>query len=333
MLLRKIKAIKMKKIYLIFFMNLNFVCYCQYDLEVTQKTNKKIENQKNEFENLYDCSFIPLFQYKVGMKFYFPKINKESSSRLSYYSYKKIVIDKKNRITKSDIVYTDIENKLFEIINIKEETNYSITHTVFWLKEIGSDFTIQHEVIYSLSELEKQYKNEDEIFRQLTELEDAIYIEEIDKFKDKYLNSYFYANFPINGIKFQKVKITKIGAGTAIFPIRAIVETETNDIETKDFNTCGTNVSPVITRKTRFANYFFIENPKTKYNISDEKWNSIIQSKIKVGFNKTELILAWDEPRKINTTLTNNVETEQYVYKDQYVYLTNNIITSIQSSE
>ena len=324
----------MQKLYLLFFMNLNLISYCQYDVEVIQKTNKKIENQKNEYENLYDCSFVPLYQYKTGMKFYF---SKREDFKPSYCSYKKIIFDKRNRITKLNLSYTDIENKLFEIINIKEEKNYenTITHAVFWLKEIGTDFTIEYEFNYSLSEMENQYRNENEDLRQLTVLQDAIYIQEIDKFKDKYLNSYLYANFPIGGIKFQKVKITEIGAGTVLFPIRAIVKTETGDVVTKDFNTCGTNVVPKIAvERTRFEKYFFSQNPKAKYNIPDEKWNLIVQSKIGVGFNKTELILAWDEPIKINSTLMNNAKSEQYVYKDnQYVYLTNNIVTSIQSSE
>ena len=320
----------MKTFLTLLFLQYSIVCFSQYDLEPVQKKIDKRSNEKTELEKKYNCQFIPLYQYKIGMKFFFPKIEETSSDRLEYYNYKKILVDKKGRVTKSSITYSEIESKVFEITKIKEETEYGITETVFWLKELNGDFTIESRVHYSLAKLEKQDK---EIYGQLTELPDAIFAEEIDNFKTKYLNESFFANFPINGIKFQKVKIIQVGAGSDIFPIRAIVQNEAGELETKDFNTCGTNVTRVITDKTNFDVYFSIENPKTKYNIPDKIWNQIIESKIGLGFSKKQLILAWGEPKQINKTITNNVISEQYVYDKQYVYLEKDIVSSIQDTK
>ena len=308
----------------------SFFCFAQYDLTPIQKINVITDKEKMETETKYGCKYIPLYQYKLGMKFFFPRIHDNSSDRIEYYTYKKVIIDKKNKISKSSITYNDVENKIFEIIKIQEEMDYSVNKTVFWLKDIESDLTIEHRVIYSLSELQKQDK---ESYGQLTELPDVIYTDEIDKFKNIYLNQTFYANFAIGGIKFQKVKIVQIGAGTAIYPIRAIVQNDAGEMETKDFNTCGTNVNRIISNRINFDYYFSIDNPKIKYKISEKIWNQIIESKIGIGFSTKELMLSWGEPKKINKTVTNNIISEQYVYNKQYVYLENDRIVSIQDNK
>ena len=63
------------------------------------------------------------------------------------------------------------------------------------------------------------------------------------------------------------------------------------------------------------------------------------QGRIFVGMSSDDVIKSWGKPDKINKTLTSNNRREQWVYRrgrignDDYVYLENGIVTTIQSSD
>lgn len=58
----------------------------------------------------------------------------------------------------------------------------------------------------------------------------------------------------------------------------------------------------------------------------------IFQHKVWVGMSKDEAIESWGKPKDINTTITENMEREQWVYGEgQYLYLENGIVTTIQN--
>lgn len=66
--------------------------------------------------------------------------------------------------------------------------------------------------------------------------------------------------------------------------------------------------------------------------------NSIAVGKIMVGMTAAHVRRAWGEPTKINVTLSASGRTEQWVYRgrnyrDDYVYLDNGVVRSVQGTE
>ena len=66
---------------------------------------------------------------------------------------------------------------------------------------------------------------------------------------------------------------------------------------------------------------------------------AILEREIFVGMTRDELVRSWGNPAKINKTLSAGGASEQWIYRrgkvgyDQYVYLENGLIRSMQSSE
>ena len=62
---------------------------------------------------------------------------------------------------------------------------------------------------------------------------------------------------------------------------------------------------------------------------------ALIQSgSVSIGMNAEQVRAAWGKPKSVNKTVTNGGSTEQWVYGDQqYVYLKNGAVTSIQATE
>lgn len=66
--------------------------------------------------------------------------------------------------------------------------------------------------------------------------------------------------------------------------------------------------------------------------------NALAQGKIMVGMTAEQVRRAWGAPSKINATLTGSGKSEQWVYegarfRNQYVYLDNGVVRSIQSPQ
>lgn len=72
-------------------------------------------------------------------------------------------------------------------------------------------------------------------------------------------------------------------------------------------------------------------------NIPKNKASSsgFTRKKIAVGMMEQEVIEAWGRPTHINTTVRSGSKSEQWVYRSlggsEYVYLTDGIVTSIQT--
>lgn len=63
----------------------------------------------------------------------------------------------------------------------------------------------------------------------------------------------------------------------------------------------------------------------------DEKWNLILQGKVKLGMTSKMCFLSWGEPVSKNETITSGRRFEQWVYKnDSYLYFENGLLTAIQ---
>jgi len=83
-----------------------------------------------------------------------------------------------------------------------------------------------------------------------------------------------------------------------------------------------------------FSEEFFFEDPEQLYpDWSEEIWQLIRQSKIKLGMTRDMLLLSWGEPTEINKSVGSWGIHEQFVYRDcnSYVYVENGKITSWQN--
>lgn len=67
--------------------------------------------------------------------------------------------------------------------------------------------------------------------------------------------------------------------------------------------------------------------------------SAITENKIFIGMTRDEVMQSWGSPTKINKTINSSGTSEQWVYRrgnfgnDQYLYLDNGVVRSMQSSE
>lgn len=72
---------------------------------------------------------------------------------------------------------------------------------------------------------------------------------------------------------------------------------------------------------------------------SDAVRKLVAESRVGVGMTADEVIDSWGRPSKVNRTVTQAGATEQWIYRrggtgrDQYVYLENGVVRTIQSSD
>jgi hypothetical protein len=81
-------------------------------------------------------------------------------------------------------------------------------------------------------------------------------------------------------------------------------------------------------RKGRAYTSMETEYYKKKFGIAD--FETILQGKVTIGMSKEMCQLSWGEPDKINETITPGKKSEQWIYKDNYLYFDNAILTAIQ---
>jgi hypothetical protein len=91
-----------------------------------------------------------------------------------------------------------------------------------------------------------------------------------------------------------------------------------------------TTVSYDSTFDDRHFAYTAKEANQYKNKIGTEKFNLILQGKVKIGMTKEMCELSWGEPKDINNTITSGRKSEQWVYEDNYLYFDNGILTTIQ---
>ncbi|HRA60342.1 MAG TPA: hypothetical protein PK901_12565 [Bacteroidia bacterium] len=65
-------------------------------------------------------------------------------------------------------------------------------------------------------------------------------------------------------------------------------------------------------------------------NVAPQFKKCVIARKVKLGMNKSLVLMCYGQPKKINSTETRSQTTEQWVYERDYVYFTNGIVTGIQ---
>jgi hypothetical protein len=311
--------------------------WAQYDVDINKKEGNPAEEQRAKFqkqrEQLGNCNFTPYYDYKEGMTFYFPK----DEFKLKYddygtFKYYAVIEGKRGKTQKAKIGYKNIVGKQFTIIKIEERKDSYFDESYITLKQTDSNFIIEHKMDIRRDQLAKFWK-EETYGGQTFVLPDAIYTKEIDDFKTKFLNTELYTKTLVAGKKFQKVKIVQIGAGTEKEPIRVIVQNASGEKGQIDICTCGTNIPTTYLWSNYFDNFFQFDNPKDKFKGSEEVWDLICSSKIKIGMLEDELYLSWGKPVKINETVTDGIAHKQLIYDRQYVYIENGKISSYQGSK
>ena len=311
--------------------------YSQYDVNLEKSTDRLSSYREGELkrrEELGNCKFVPYHEFKEGMKFYFPKSDYKEKDTYKLTGYSFLTNGKKGKIERNDVFYKDLAGKIFVIESIEDRKESVFENTYIILKEVDGLLRIEHKMIYSRSFLkEKWLKNP---FENYATMDFAIYTNDIDLFKEKYLNKEIYLKKLIKGGKYQKVKIVDVGAGEIDSPIRVIVENNKGEKSQVDICTCGTNTQTKYSRDFYFYNIFQFENPRDCCSISDENWALICMQKIKIGFTEQELKLSYGIPKTVNETtelgkVRKELIFENRLFGDQYVYLENGIVTSFQS--
>jgi hypothetical protein len=119
----------------------------QYDVDIKPKEAALTKKQEAalEMEKIGKCRFIPLSNYKEGMKFYFPRDEykeKETDDVLYYYLAKE---EKKGRYNRSKIAYKELAGKVFEIIKVEDKEILYSKKKIITLKNTENDYVIQYE--------------------------------------------------------------------------------------------------------------------------------------------------------------------------------------------
>ena len=80
---------------------------------------------------------------------------------------------------------------------------------------------------------------------------------------------------------------------------------------------------------------YFKQNKRLNYLVGKfgNPWaDYIYQKKISIGMTKEMALESWGKPKDINTTITETLRSEQWVYDDgQYLYFENDFLTTIQN--
>lgn len=94
-------------------------------------------------------------------------------------------------------------------------------------------------------------------------------------------------------------------------------------------NSLGEKIDDLYDRVLNVA-YTAKEADNYKKKFGQEKFDNILEGKVKIGMTKEMCKLAWGEPKDINKTITSGKNTEQWVYSDNYLYFDNGILTAMQ---
>lgn len=82
-----------------------------------------------------------------------------------------------------------------------------------------------------------------------------------------------------------------------------------------------------------FNKDYFYEKSPIPAKTSSRFIKAIEKSKVLIGMPKNLVLLSWGKPGKINSTVGKGYSHEQWVYDARYLYFTNGILDSFQSSD
>jgi hypothetical protein len=137
----------------------------------------------------------------------------------------------------------------------------------------------------------------------------------------------------ITGLRLEPVTVTEIKLGWYNqYPFVFVLKTAKGDIGYLETNVSGTNTINKL--DDLFGAKFFTRDPRLIYKFTPQVWANVKNKVTVIGMPKDAVRLNEGSPKKINTTITGKMVTEQWVYGSdgysRYLYFTNDKLTSIQ---
>lgn len=306
-----------------------------YDVKTKQKEVDSGIKQLTKEEQFVETNFpfIHMSNWKRGMRFMVEpdKYGLETTLNLKPYLSKELYSD--------ELMYKDFEWKIFSFVKLEERQvpckDGPCLHIYVVLDCEGKLF--EYEYFDDIKEMRTS-----DIF---TNINNLVYLDEIDKAKELLINKMLYILKPLwlkekdgkSGVygfhqKFVPVEIVNIGLGNPDGPCKMIFKTESNEEYFLDVRFSGTNKDGSGISGVDFAKAFSFDNPHKLYpNISGQIWKFIQDSKVQIGMTKEECELSWGKPKDINTDIYNETKREQWVYSsDRYLYFKDDRLISIQ---
>jgi hypothetical protein len=90
------------------------------------------------------------------------------------------------------------------------------------------------------------------------------------------------------------------------------------------------NYNTVFGKWSKGRAYSATDADNYRKDFGSETFDLILKGKCKIGMTKEMCLLSWGEPKSINETITSGKKTEQWVYKDNYLYFDNGILKAMQ---
>lgn len=305
-----------------------------YDVDVKSENRllKAVTDKQTKREVAGKCKFKYTFEFQEGDRFIFEKSETAIRENWEMQWYFLAKETKRDEYRRTKLLHKDYGGKIVKIVKVEERKGIVFPDTYITFDVEGSGEQISLKTMTSRQRLKEQI-DKSITKEQIYTLPYLIYLPEIDSFKENYLNKNVYTKFLSHDKQYQKVKITKVGAGSDRAPIRVVFESINGNQDYKDVCTCGSNLSSSFIELNYFENWFTSEDPRISFIGNDEIWDLITLGKIKLGMTEAELILSWGPPKTINETVVSGRASKQYVYYDQYVYVDNGIVSSFQSSK
>lgn len=124
---------------------------------------------------------------------------------------------------------------------------------------------------------------------------------------------------PVDGRKFQKVKVSDVRAGKGEYPVEVIIGDEMLFL----------SVEPKRHSTRRFSALFSLTDPRKNYkHITDKNWELITRGQIADGMTMEECKLALGTPKEIERDATYGALIERWTYENGiYLFFTDGILT------
>jgi hypothetical protein len=253
---------------------------------------------------------VPLSQYHLGMRFYFPadSVKQADATVMPGYSDERYAAIIHNPYSYE--TYDELATKVFRLDSIQTPKTYDVSGDVesillYVLVDVhGSGkpedtlhFVFQVNNPLAISRRESRNK-------QSLVLPGAVLADDVDSATIAYAGKHFYSKFPVSigkkKLKYQEVVITDVTAGTVYGPVRLVYKAPGADsIASIDVVTSGTNVLPVFWKGHLFADSFQAGNPRDSVEkIGDAGWDSICQGLVGKGMTSKQVAAALGMPDK-----------------------------------
>lgn len=132
--------------------------------------------------------------------------------------------------------------------------------------------------------------------------------------------------------RFSPVKVQDVVAGWYNnTPIRFILKTDDGKVGFLDVNVSGTNIASMLRKYDHFTDEFFEVDPRKLYQWPTNVWEAVENRKVFIGMTVEQAKMSWGSPQEINRTTTERGAEEQWIYEDNYIYVSGGKITAVQN--